>query len=52
MWPCSPTRAVEFAIADLAISTAGAIVVPVYPSNSADECEWVVGDSQSRVDRL
>ena len=40
---------VEFAIADLAISTAGAIVVPVYPSNSADECEWVVGDSQSRV---
>ena len=43
---------VEFTIADLAISTAGAIVVPVYPSNSADECEWVVGDSQSRVDRL
>ena len=40
---------VEFAVADLAISTAGAIVVPVYPSNSADECEWVVGNSQSRV---
>jgi long-chain acyl-CoA synthetase len=40
---------VEFTIADLAASTAGAIVVPVYPSNSPDECEWVVGDSGSRV---
>jgi long-chain acyl-CoA synthetase len=40
---------VEFAVADLAISTAGAIVVPVYPSNSADECQWVVGNSQSRA---
>ncbi|MGH9271936.1 MAG: AMP-dependent synthetase/ligase, partial [Ilumatobacteraceae bacterium] len=35
----------EFTIADLAASTAGAIVVPVYPTNSADECEWVVGNS-------
>ena len=35
----------EFTIVDLAASTAGAIVVPVYPTNSADECEWVVGDS-------
>ena len=40
---------VEFTIADLAASTAGAIVVPVYPSNSPDECEWVVGDSGSRL---
>ena len=23
----------------------GAIVVPVYPTNSPDECQWVVGDS-------
>ncbi|MBA3288210.1 MAG: AMP-binding protein [Acidimicrobiia bacterium] len=36
---------VEFTIADLAIATVGAIVVPVYPSNSPDECEWVVGNS-------
>ena len=39
----------EFTVADLAASTAGAIVVPVYPSNSPDECEWVVGDSGSKV---
>lgn len=40
---------VEFTVADLAVNTSGAIVVPVYPSNSSDECEWVVGDSGSRV---
>ena len=39
----------EFSIADLAVSSVGAIVVPVYPSNSPDECEWVVGDSGSKV---
>lgn len=39
----------EFTIADLAASTAGAIVVPVYPSNSPSECEWVVGDSGAKV---
>ncbi len=44
----SNTR-VEFTVADLAASSAGAIVVPVYPSNSADECEWVVGNSGARV---
>ncbi|CAN5766604.1 long-chain fatty acid--CoA ligase [soil metagenome] len=35
----------EFTVVDLAAATAGAIVVPVYPTNSADECEWVVGNS-------
>jgi long-chain acyl-CoA synthetase len=40
---------VDFTVADLAASTAGAIVVPVYVSNSPDECEWVVGDSGSRM---
>jgi long-chain acyl-CoA synthetase len=40
---------VEFTIADLAASTAGAVVVPVYPSNSPDECEWVLGNSGSKV---
>ncbi|CAN5633983.1 long-chain fatty acid--CoA ligase [soil metagenome] len=44
----SNTR-LEFTIADLAASTAGAIVVPVYPSNSPDECEWVVGNSGTKV---
>jgi long-chain acyl-CoA synthetase len=40
---------VEFTIADLAASAAGAIVVPVYPSSTPDECEWVVGNSQAKV---
>lgn len=42
----SDTR-VEFLIAQLAIGTAGAVAVPVYPSNSPDECRWVVGNSES-----
>ncbi len=44
-----PTHDSSSPIADLAASTVGAIVVPVYPSNSPDECEWVVGDSGSKV---
>jgi long-chain acyl-CoA synthetase len=36
---------VEWVIAMYAISAAGAIVVPIYPTNSAKECEWVVGNS-------
>ena len=39
----------EFTIADLAVNAAGGVAVPVYPSNSPDECEWVVGNSGSRV---
>jgi long-chain acyl-CoA synthetase len=44
----SGTR-VEFTIVDLAASSIGAIVVPVYPTNSADEIRWVVGDSGATV---
>ncbi len=40
---------VEFTVADLAASTVGAVVVPVYPSNSPDECAWVVGNSGAVV---
>jgi long-chain acyl-CoA synthetase len=40
---------VEFTVADLAASAAGAIVVPVYPTNSPEECEWVVGNSGAKV---
>jgi long-chain acyl-CoA synthetase len=40
---------VEFTVADLAVSTLGAVVVPVYPSNSPDECAWVVGNSGAKV---
>ncbi len=35
----------EWAYADFGISTTGAIVVPIYPSNSPEECHWVVSDS-------
>jgi long-chain acyl-CoA synthetase len=33
--------------ADLAITAAGAVVVPIYATSSPDECEWILGDSQS-----
>jgi long-chain acyl-CoA synthetase len=51
----------EWTICDLAIAVLGAVCVPVYPTNSADECAWVLGDSlatmvicenQSHVDRI
>ncbi len=44
----SNTR-VEFTLVDLAASSAGAVVVPVYPTNSAAECEWVLGDSGAAI---
>ena len=40
---------VEWTIASYATSAAGAVVVPVYPTNSAHECEWVVGNSGARA---
>jgi long-chain acyl-CoA synthetase len=39
----------EWTYSSLAISRAGGVVVPVYPTNSPDECEWVVGNSDSRI---
>jgi long-chain acyl-CoA synthetase len=38
---------VEWTLADFAISCAGAVVVPIYPTNSPEECEWVAGNSES-----
>jgi long-chain acyl-CoA synthetase len=35
----------EWAEAAYAIWSAGAIVVPVYPTNSPEECRWVAGNS-------
>src|SRR3954471_7804917 len=37
----------EWTYADFAISAAGAVVVPIYPTNSAEECEWVIGNSEA-----
>jgi long-chain acyl-CoA synthetase len=41
------TTRVEWAWCSLAISAAGAVVVPIYPSNSPEECAWVAGNSES-----
>ena len=30
-------------------SRAGAVVVPIYPTNSPEECAWVAGNSESRA---
>src|ERR687889_672884 len=38
----------EWTSVDFAISSAGAVVVPIYPTNSPAECEWVAGNSESR----
>jgi long-chain acyl-CoA synthetase len=37
----------EWTYVDFAITSAGAVVVPVYPTNSPVECEWVAGNSES-----
>lgn len=42
------TRA-EWTYADFGITMAGATVVPIYPSNSPEECHWVVSDSTASV---
>jgi long-chain acyl-CoA synthetase len=35
----------EWTVASYGISAAGGVVVPVYPTNSPGECEWVLGNS-------
>src|SRR3954452_4713320 len=37
----------EWTYADFAISSTGAVVVPIYPTNSPEECEWVAGNSEA-----
>jgi len=37
----------EWTYADFAITSAGAAVVPIYPTNSPEECEWVAGNSDA-----
>ena len=39
----------EWTYSSLAISRAGAVVVPIYPTNSPHECEWVAGNSDARI---
>jgi long-chain acyl-CoA synthetase len=35
----------EWAQAEFGIAAAGAVVVPIYPSSAAEECQWVIGNS-------
>jgi long-chain acyl-CoA synthetase len=44
----SDTR-VAWTLSSYAISAAGGVVVPVYPTNSPKECQWVAGDSEARA---
>jgi len=39
----------EWTYADFGATEAGACVVPIYPTNSPEECEWVLSDSGARV---
>jgi long-chain acyl-CoA synthetase len=39
----------EWTLASYGISAAGGVVVPVYPTNSPHECEWVLGNSGARA---
>ena len=41
------TTRVEWPWCSFAISAAGAVVVPIYPTNSPEECAWVAGNSES-----
>lgn len=37
----------EWTYADFGIAQTGAVVVPIYQTNSPEECEWVLGDSDA-----
>src|SRR4051812_47923697 len=39
----------EWSYADFGITSTGAVVVPIYQTNSPDECQWVAGDSEARA---
>jgi long-chain acyl-CoA synthetase len=39
----------EWTYADFGISTTGGTVVPIYPTNSPEECEWVAGNSEAKA---
>ena len=39
----------EWTVADYAIWTAGAVTVPVYETSSAEQVEWILGDSGAKA---
>src|SRR3954468_6020972 len=43
------TTRLEWILADLGIMCAGAVTTTVYPQTNADECAYILSDSDSRV---
>ena len=39
----------EWTLADYALWTAGAVVVPIYETSSAEQAEWILANSQARA---
>ncbi len=39
----------EWSHAGLAVLAAGAVLVPIYPSSSAEECRWILSNSGARL---
>jgi long-chain acyl-CoA synthetase len=39
----------EWTYCDFGATETGAVVVPIYPTNSSEECEWVLSDSGARA---
>jgi long-chain acyl-CoA synthetase len=39
----------EWTFASFGVSSAGGVVVPIYPTNSPKECQWVAGNSGATV---
>ena len=39
----------EWSYVDMAATAAGAVVVPIYQTNSPEECLWVISDSDART---
>ena len=42
----------EWSYVDMAATSAGAVVVPIYQTNSPEECLWVISDSDAARDRV
>ncbi len=39
----------EWTYVDFGVTSAGLVVVPIYPTNSPPECAWVLGNSEARA---
>jgi long-chain acyl-CoA synthetase len=39
----------EWSYVDIAATATGAVVVPIYPTNSPEECHWVASDSEAQT---